>query len=383
MKILIVAPQPFFRERGTPIAVRLLAETLCQFGHHVDLLAYHAGEDVTIPGLRLIRAARPPGVHEIPIGISWQKLLCDVSLLISMIRLVRRNDYDVIHAVEEAVFFAAVLSLFGRRKFIYDMDSSLSEQLTDKWRSLRPLRGVLERVERMAVSRATTVLAVCEDLATKVRPWVDGQRVAVLPDVPLGDGKSSVCSESLRDIVGNDSVIGLYVGNLEPYQGIDLLLEAVARVSDARFRMIVIGGDPAHVLRYRERVQATGIGDKVLFLGPRPVAQLDAYLSQADILLSPRILGGNTPMKVYSYMQSGKAIVATRIRSHTQAINDSCAELVAPDPEAMAGAIERLARDPERRRRLGEAARERAQLEYSLPVFRKKLELAYQQMADA
>ena len=54
MNVLLLAPQPFYRERGTPIAVRLLAETLCSLGHAVDLLVYHEGEDISFPGLRLL-----------------------------------------------------------------------------------------------------------------------------------------------------------------------------------------------------------------------------------------------------------------------------------------------------------------------------------------
>ena len=60
VNVLLLAPQPFYRERGTPIAVRLLAEELCSAGHAVDLLVYHAGEDISFPGLRLLRAAAPP-----------------------------------------------------------------------------------------------------------------------------------------------------------------------------------------------------------------------------------------------------------------------------------------------------------------------------------
>ena len=52
MRILVVAPQPFYEERGTPMAVRLVAETLCKEGHEVDLLVYHDGRDIEIPGLR-------------------------------------------------------------------------------------------------------------------------------------------------------------------------------------------------------------------------------------------------------------------------------------------------------------------------------------------
>ena len=187
MKILVVSPQPFYQERGTPIAVRLLVETLCEFGHEVDLLVYHEGTDVVIPSMRLVRAGRPPGVWKVPIGISWQKLACDVLLILRMVGLLFRNRYDVVHAVEEAVFPAAVLNLFSRRKLVYDMDSWMSQQLSDKWVMLRPLRPLLAGLEHLAVRRAAVVLPVCEDLAQVVRGWVDARQVIVLPDVPVGD----------------------------------------------------------------------------------------------------------------------------------------------------------------------------------------------------
>jgi glycosyltransferase involved in cell wall biosynthesis len=408
MKILLVAPQPFYQERGTPMAVRLLAATLCEFGHEVDLLCYHVGANVSLPGLRVIRAWRPPGVGDVPIGISWQKIVCDVSLVVRMLALLARQRYDVIHAVEEAIFPAALFSAFSRRKLVYDMDSSLSDQLTDKWRRLKPLHGFFQSFERLAVRRSTAVFAVCEDLAVKVRPWIDERCVFVLPDVPIPDVVPVEAVESLRPrtapaelsiteqtygIYVNDTftsmkaanaVIALYVGNLERYQGIDLLLEGVARVSpETNLQTIVIGGDITRVKLYRQRAFDLGIATRVRFIGARPVAHLNAYLAQADILVSPRILGQNTPMKVYSYMQSGKAILATDIRSHSQVLNSECAELVAPDPAALAAGLERLAADPELRRRLGAVALETAMREYSLPVFRRKLQEAYTTIASA
>lgn len=384
MKILLVAPQPFYQERGTPIAVRLLVETLCGFGHQVDLLVYHDGTDIAIPGMRLIRAGRPPGVGHVPIGISWQKLVCDVWLMLKMTVLLMRNRYDVVHAVEEAVFPAVALNAFSRRKLVYDMDSSLSDQLTDKWQALRPLRKFFESLERHVVRRSTVVLAVCEDLAVKVRPWTDNRRVVVLPDVPVGDPNPGRLEESLRTLTGVDAVVGLYVGNLERYQGIDLLVDGMTKLSRAlNFHMVVIGGHPEHVEQYRHKAQQLGIADRMHFLGARPVAQLNGYLEQADILVSPRTMGQNTPMKVYSYMQAGKVILATNIRSHTQALDRTCAELVDPEPAALAAGLERLAGDAGLRQRLGSAARDKAEREYSLPVFQQKLRYAYEQVVCA
>jgi len=383
MKILLVAPQPFYAERGTPIAVRLLVETLCEFGHQVDLLVYHDGDDIAVPGMRLLRAWRPPGVRQVPIGISWQKLACDALLVLSMVGLLLRNRYDVIHAVEESVFPAAAFGFLSKRKLVYDMDSSLAEQLVDKWTPLRPLAAVFLWLERAAVRRSAVVLPVCEDLAEKVRPWTDAWRVTVLPDVPVGDPSPVGVHESLRDLAGPCSVIGLYVGNLERYQGIDLLVDGLAAMSkDVDLRMVVIGGSPGHVARYRQRAQELGIADRISLLGPRPLSHLNAYLAQADILVSPRTMGQNTPMKVYSYMQSGKAILATDIRSHTQALDAACAELVPPEPAAVARGLERLARDESRRLLLGNAARLKAGNEYSLDAYRARLRHAYGQLVS-
>ena len=382
MKILVVAPQPFYEERGTPIAVRLLVETLCDFGHDVDLLVYQQGQDIDFPRLRIIRAGRPPGIQNVPIGFSWQKLVSDLWLTATMLRLLFTRRYDVVHAVEEAIFLAAAFNLLSRRRLVYDMDSWMSQQLTDKSRTLQPLRPLLVGIERLAVRRATVVLPVCEDLAQVVRGWVDPQRVFLLPDVPMGDAEPNGVDESLRAVAGPDALIALYVGNLERYQGIDLMLEGLAQLPrDTPIQTIVIGGSTADIETYCARAAQLGLGDRVHFLGPRPVANLNAYLAQADLLLSPRTLGQNTPMKVYSYMQSGKAVLATAIRSHTQVLDGECAELVAAEPAAWAAGLARLAGDAEHRRRLGAAARFKAESEYSLPAFRARLQQAYVKVA--
>ena len=70
MRILVVAPQPFYQERGTPIATRLLLEALQAAGHSVDVLTYHVGDDPKIPGVRVFRAPAVPFVHDVPIGFS-------------------------------------------------------------------------------------------------------------------------------------------------------------------------------------------------------------------------------------------------------------------------------------------------------------------------
>jgi glycosyltransferase involved in cell wall biosynthesis len=381
LRILLVAPQPFFQERGTPIAVRQLAETLCEAGYDVDLLTYHEGEDVGIPGLRIVRAARPPGVSGIPIGPSWKKIVCDLYLSVRLARLLASTRYDVVHAVEESIFPAALFNVFARKQLVYDMDSLMSEQLVEKWRLLRPLAGLLRWFERLAIRRADWVLPVCEDLAQKVRTCVPPERIIVLPDAPLPEPATAVTVESLRDHVAASDLIALYVGNLERYQGVALMLEAMAGLgSDPRVVLVVIGGGPHHISKYMARAKALGVDARVRFLGPRPLAALSRYLAQADILLSPRSHGSNTPLKLYSYMKATKPILATRIRSHTQVLDDSCALLCQPDPSELARGLSMLAEDPALCARLGNTAASRVARDFTLDAFQHRLLGAYRRM---
>jgi glycosyltransferase involved in cell wall biosynthesis len=395
MRILVIAPQPFYQERGTPIATRLLVEALQAAGHGVDVLTYHVGEDPKLAGVRVFRAPAVPFVHDVPIGFSLRKVLCDVALLWRLFTLTRRNRYDVLHAVEEAVFLSLLVRGIGGRRgspgslaglgcrIVYDMDSSLPEQLLGKYGALHALDGMLRRIERLAIARSDLVMAVCEDLATRARAYATTTPVDVVEDVSLlGDATTGDVEDLRRDSQDGD-LLALYVGNLEHYQGVDLVLDALAKLESPPLKFVAIGGSPEAVAAYRERAEALRLSKHVTFLGARPVSQLGAYLEQADVLVSPRLLGNNTPMKLYSYLAAGKAVLATRIRSHTQVLSDESALLVEPTAAALARGFDILLRSPALREQLGAAARRLAATRYSVSQFRASVASAYRRLAVA
>jgi glycosyltransferase involved in cell wall biosynthesis len=380
MRILVIAPQPFYQERGTPIATRLLIEALQSAGHEVDVLTYHVGDDPGLPGVRVFRAAAVPFVRDVPIGFSVRKLLCDLALGWRLLTLTRRHRYDVLHAVEEAVFLSLLVR--GVSRVVYDMDSSLPEQLLGKYRSLHRLDGLLRRLERFAIARSDLVLAVCEDLAARVRAYSTATPVDVLEDVSLLDEGGAGAVEDLRGDLPANGALVLYVGNLEHYQGVDLMLDAIAALTaPTPLKVVAVGGNPAAVAAYRARAAALGIGATVTFVGARPLKDLGAYLKQADVLVSPRCSGHNTPMKLYSYLAAGKAVLATRIRSHTQVLTDDCALLVEPTAPALAAGLEVLLHSPALREQLGLAARRLAATRYSVTHFRESVASAYRRLA--
>jgi len=378
MRILLIAPQPFYQERGTPIAVRMLAEVLCDQGHAVDLLTYHEGADLDIEGLKILRTPALPGLRHVPIGISWKKLVCDLLICARLMSLALTRRYDVIHAVEEAVFPAILLRTCAHARVVYDMDSMLGEQLVFKWKLLRPVKRGLRALERAVIRRSDAVFAVCSDLARHATADAPGVPVFLIEDVALPTQRHGRGAEPLRELLDIKGPLALYVGNLQPYQGVDLLVRAMAEVPRALdLTLALIGGAQSDIARLRAVVRKLHLEERVYLLGPRPLAQLGGFLEQADILVSPRAHGSNTPMKVYSYMNSGIAILATRILSHTQVLDDSCALLVEPEPRALTHGLVRLADDDRLRARLGAAAHRRAVERYSVEAFREKVRVAY------
>ena len=378
MRVLVVAPQPFFAERGTPMAVRRLVETLCEDDHRVDLLTYPFGEDVEMEGLSLHRCRRFPGVREVGIGFSLSKVLLDLMLLPRLFRLAAPGRYDVVHAVEESIYFALLLRWRHRAAVIYDMDSSPTDQLTHSHRAFRLVKPLLTRLEEWAIRSADVVAPMCEalaDFAANVRDNADQVVLHDVPTVQISEARARVVPAPDR---GGRPVRALYVGNLEAYQGIDLLVDALGHLPvDAPLSIRVVGGPIEEAERFRSIVEESGERHRIEFVGPRPVAQLERLLTEADILLSPRTAGENTPLKIYSYMESGRPILATRLKTHTQVLDDSTAMLVDPSPGAYARGLMRLAEDERLRKNLGKAARARVRRRYSLSNFVRRVREIY------
>lgn len=379
MRVLVLAPHPFYQERGTPIAVDLLLRALSERGDEIDLLTYHEGEDRTYDRVRIHRIRPRVRIHDVRPGPSWKKLVCDFHMMGALMKLVRRNSFDIVHAIEESAFMAMAVARMKSMPFVYDMDSSMVTQIVDKYAWLRPFDRVLRFLESLPMRRARAVVPVCDALAQQVLDYrTDGVRV--LKDISLLDKhRSDEEVDSIRDRLGVSGSIVMYIGNLEPYQGIDLLMHSFALVhaSVPDAHLVVIGGADVDIRKYEDLSRSLGLESHAHFLGRRPVSHIGSYMAQADVLASPRTQGVNTPMKVYTYLDSGTAVVATDLPTHTQVMTDRIAMLAAAEKEAFASAMVALLRDPERRRQLAANARRYIQQEHSYEAFRRTVHELY------
>ncbi|MFH0954343.1 MAG: glycosyltransferase family 4 protein [Verrucomicrobiota bacterium] len=388
MKVLFLAPQPFFRVRGTPINVRNIVTALGEAGHRVDLLCYPWGEDLAMAGVRLFRVLRVPGLREVRPGPSMTKIPLDFFMFWQALWMCLRNRYDVIHAVEESAFFAVWLKKIFRCRLIYDMDSSISEQLRyTGFTAFRPLLRLAELLERSAMRHADFVLTVCESLSDDVRRRSPSARVVQIEDAPLqpafqedGEGAARLRGELG---LGNAPAV-VYTGNFESYQGVDLLLRAISILRRQRVdvRCVLVGGEPDQVARMKDAARSLDLAEPCIFVGKRPMEEMPAFMTLSSLLVSPRTQGTNTALKIYTYMQSGKPIVATRLATHTQVLDDACAVLVVPQADDLAAGMLRVLKDPALGAALGKEAQARVAARYSLASFKHKVRTAYQELAD-
>lgn len=381
MRILVLAPQPFFSLRGTPIAVRMLLEALAARGHSIDMLTFAEGDPVDIPGVRIIRTPDLAMLRGIRPGFSGKKAVADLFMAGMAVARLLRGRYDVIHAVEEMAYVARWLKLLFRVPYVFDLDSSIPQQIAEKYTLPALVARLLDAAERGALKRATAALTCCPALEDIARTAAPDLPVTTLTDVSLLDG-ALIAQESVdTSDVRFDAPVAMYVGNLEHYQGIDLLMEGLAlALPERRMHLAVIGGAPGDIARYRDKAGDLGIGEVCHFLGPRPISALAAYLGAADIVVSPRLKGVNTPMKVYSYLDSGRPLIATALSTHTQVIGGDIAHLVDPTPEAMAKGLLYLTGHPEEAAALAARAKDRVRAEFSHASFQARLNTFYDEV---
>jgi glycosyltransferase involved in cell wall biosynthesis len=385
----MIAPQPFFEPRGTPFSEFHRIRALTALGHQVDLVTYPFGEDVEMPGLRIFRCARPPFVRRVKIGPSLAKIPLDLQLMLTALRRALADRYDVVHSHEEGGLIGVVVAEAMRVPHLYDMHSSLPQQLTNFAFSRSPIvRRIFLGIERLMIRRSRVVIVICPSLEDTVRAIDPAAQVILIENAPgsAEDVATPAQAAAVREAfgLGASTPVVLYTGTFEAYQGLDLLFAAMARVRDQRpdARLLLVGGKPDQVRRAQEPAQAARIGEVTLFAGERPASDIPAYLLAADVLVSPRSRGTNTPLKIYQYLRSGKAIVATRLVTHTQVLGDDTAFLTGTSAEEFANGILAALENPARAAAVGSRARELAETKYSYDAYLERTRRAYGALAQ-
>ncbi len=386
MKTLVIAPQPFFSPRGTPFSVYYRTMISSELGVKMDFLTYGEGEEVDIPNVNFIRIPRFKFLGNVKIGPSPLKLFLDIFIFTKMFWLLIKNKYDVVHAHEEAVFMAYFLKPIFKYKLIYDMHSSLTQQLTNfQFTTSKLIINTFKKLEDNCLHSAEAVITICPDLRDYVNTIITNKEKHFLIENSIFDPvkKKNTVKNNIDDkidfnideFVKDDEQLLVYAGTLEKYQGIDILVNSMKYVTEEnnKVKLLIAGGTQEQVNEYSKLSKNLGIESYIKFTGRVPQQFAKEFTAKADILLSPRSDGTNTPLKIYEQLASGKPLVATRIYSHTQVLTEDVAFLVDPTPKDMAKGIILSLNEKELVKQKVESAMNLYENEYSRTVYTSKL----------
>jgi glycosyltransferase involved in cell wall biosynthesis len=385
-KILVVAPCPFFIDRGTPIRIRRLATAMAdEFEVHVA--AFGQGRDGDFP-FRIHRT-RPLPLRINRTGANMAKVIYDALLLFKVISLVRRENIRVIDGhLHEGAFIGLLARMFTGVRVIYNAHGTFVPELiatgalgANSWLR-KPLTLFENWVERRVDRIVAQSLLRRDEFLAKGLPQ---EKVAVVEDVPELDDLWLEEDQIDRDLEkllcpGSEKLL-IYSGGMEEYQGVDFLLDAFREICALRTDVrLVLFGRPME--EYRRKSAAMGVAERIVFVDNEPFERLPQYLKICDLGFALRLYGENVPGKLPIYMASGIAVVGTDAKGINTVIRDGETGVLV-QPSDVASLTERilwLLDHPDEVTRIGLAGRDEARRRYSVDDVKRELGKVYRQL---
>lgn len=305
----MVAPTPYFSDRGCHVRIYEEARALTRLGHEVCIVTYHLGRDM--PGARVVRIPQISWYHKLEAGPSWHKPYLDILLLLKAFSLARSFRPHLIHAhLHEGTLLGFILKLIMRLPLLFDYQGSLSGESLNHgfFREKSLLHGLfvfIERsIDRFADFIITSSSAGCCEL---VRDWgIASEKVSTLIDGVDTDIFAPCYRSAARSELGisEDAKVVVYLGLFNHYQGMDLLLDAIGRVGgEIPSVHFLLMGFPED--EYRRRAVKMGIDNLITFTGRVAYDRASFLLSAGDLAVSPKLARTEANGKLFNYMACG------------------------------------------------------------------------------
>lgn len=388
LNILMLSPTMFFADYGAH--VRILEETraLQKQGHRVTILAYPNGRDVE--GIDVRRCWGVPFNYRVIVGSSRHKIYLDLLLGPMALWHGLRDRPDIIHAhLHEGALTGWFLSKLTGAPLVFDYQGSLTAEMIDH-NFLRPhsrfgrfLYWLETRINHMAdvILPSSTHAAglLSEEFGISHRQ-IDPTPDCVNADIFCPDHYAAAENNRLKETLGIPAgqKLIVYLGILRPWQGVDMLLEALVHLHKTRsdFHLLLMGY-PA-VEEYKVKASALGIAQHVTFTNKIPYEDAPRYLALGDIATAPKISATEGSGKILNYMAMALPTVAFNLPVSREFLGDGgifASEVSAP---ALAAALNRaLDLTAEERARLGQYLRQRASRHFSWDWAGEQLEAIY------
>lgn len=390
LKILMLAPTPYFSDRGCHVRIFEEARALMQRGHQVRIVTYHLGRD--LEPVPVDRAARVPWYRKQDAGPSWHKPYLDLLLIYKALTVARSLRPHLIHAhLHEGALVGWVLKKLLRIPLLFDYQGSLSGESLNhgffKADSLlhRLFCGIERTINRLPDRIISSSTPGRQEL---IEQWgIDRTKVSALPDGVDTDIFRPFPKESARRCLIKYLApcplplvpVIIYLGLMNRYQGIDLLLEAAAGLfrRGCAFHLLLMGfPDEA----YRSKAEEMGLGGQVSFTGRIDYADAPLLLCAGDIAVSPKISATEANGKLLNYMACGLPVVCFETPVNRELLGDDGIYATFGDAENLADRLAAALSEQEGLHRHGERLRQRAVQHHDWNSRAAQLEELYSEM---
>ena len=380
----MIAPTPYFSDRGCHVRIYEEARALTKLGHEVCIVTYHLGRDM--PGVRVVRIPPVSWYGKLEAGPSWHKPYLDILLLWKALLELRFFRPHLIHAhLHEGALIGSVLKCIFRIPLLFDYQGSLSGESLNHgfFREgsllLKLFKGVEYFIDRRADLIVTSSDCGREEL---VREWgIAPEKVVNLID---GVDTDVFCpcsrSEARRELgISDDVRLVVYLGLFNHYQGVDLLLDVIGRVKGAApdVRFLLMGFPDAE---YRRKSREMGIDDIITFTGRVPYDRAPLYLSAGDLAVSPKLTLTEANGKLFNYMACGLPTVVFDNQINREILGGEGIYVEHGNAPQMADTIIATLHDDERMISLSQQVRERAITIHSWNARSRQLESVYRML---
>jgi glycosyltransferase involved in cell wall biosynthesis len=355
--VLHVAALPFPSYQGTQAAIRAMLEASRRAGQHAELFTYATQGYPLEPSFRLHRTGAWPRARSLRSGPSLAKLLLDARMLCELHKLSERLRPSAIiaHHVEAA---ALTLSLRNAPSVFFahtDLAAELPSYAAARYHGWLGWAGA--RLDQLLMRRAHAVATISRALCARFEPERVGRSAPIyvptpwcVPE-PIRDEERSASRRELG--LAADSRVALYAGNLDAYQAVDSLLEALRCLGQLRITLLVAtqcetSGFLQHAAQLGVACRTTGLGDET---------QRRRIHAAADFAIVPRGVPGGLPIKLLDALARGLPCAISPHAAAGLPLSDCVVAANQPGGAALADAVARIARDAGLRAELAERGR--------------------------
>jgi len=355
MKTLVVAPTPFFSNRGTHIRILEEALALEKMGHDITIATYHIGQDIdrqfnTHIDVRRIRRWLF-WYKKIEAGPDWQKIFLDLMLIRKVFNLARKKHPQIIHGhLHEGVLIGWVVKycLFWRKiKLVADLHGSLTnEMISHNYLSGGWLKKIFRYLENFINNLGDAIITSSDENTGQIRKMLPQRKVTtVLDGVNMDYYSASSDKDGLRSALmfPDDKIIATYTGALIFNKGVDYLWGAIRKVIESRQDIyFVIAGFPPE--KARTFIDKYAYQENVRLISPLAYRELPSILRASDIGIDPKDSGTlQASGKILQYMGAGLPIVCFDRTNNRQYLGDLGCYASEISDRGLAREIERVA----------------------------------------